>query len=225
MGGAAALRAVIFDLWDTLVAWPADDWSVVTQRTRALLELDEAEFDKFWRGSNKLRSTRPMRQALVELGVADGVVEDLLDVRRQFTRDVLVPIPGALETLAELREREIRVGLISVCTDEVPALWPDSPFADRFDSSVFSCSVGLAKPDPRIYHLACDELGVAPEDSIFVGDGANDELAGAEAVGMKAVLFIPPGRDEPFWPEVRDWQPRIRDLRDVLDLIDERSEQ
>ena len=90
---------------------------------------------------------------------------------------------------------------------------------DQFDATVFSCSVGMRKPDPRIYRLACEELGVEPEEAMFVGDGANDELAGAERVGMKAVCILPPGRDEPLWEEARGWEPTIKSLRDVLTLV------
>ncbi|HEY8030652.1 MAG TPA: HAD family hydrolase, partial [Gaiellaceae bacterium] len=53
----------------------------------------------------------------------------------------------------------------------------------------FSSAVGLRKPDPQIYRLACERLGVEPHESVFVGDGGNDELAGAERVGMRAVLI------------------------------------
>ena len=87
--------------------------------------------------------------------------------------------------------------MISVCSEEVPELWEETPFAGLFDSTVFSCSVGLRKPDPAIYRLALDELGVEPADAMFVGDGANDELAGAERVGMRAVLILRPEQDEP----------------------------
>ena len=54
----------------------------------------------------------------------------------------------------------------------------------------------------------------------FVGDGANDELAGAERVGMRAVLIHRDG-DEPQWDEVRDWQgPRITTIPQVLSHLD-----
>ena len=54
---------------------------------------------------------------------------------------------------------------------------------------------------------------------MFVGDGANDELAGAQRVGMQAVCVLPPGRDEPLWPEARGWEPTITSLEDVLELV------
>jgi putative hydrolase of the HAD superfamily len=84
---------------------------------------------------------------------------------------------------------------------------------------VLSCTVGLRKPDPRIYELACERLEVEPADCLFVGDGANDELAGAARVGMRAVCVLPPGHDQALWPEARGWEPTIGDLREVLELV------
>jgi putative hydrolase of the HAD superfamily len=79
--------------------------------------------------------------------------------------------------------------------------------------------VGCASPDPRIYRLALEQLDVEPAEALFVGDGANDELAGAERVGMRAILVHRPG-EEPAWPEVREWPgPRITAIPDVLQLL------
>ena len=54
---------------------------------------------------------------------------------------------------------------------------------------LFSCQVGLKKPDPRIYRLACDQLGVPPERCLYIGDGSSRELSGAAAVGMHPVML------------------------------------
>ena len=132
-----------------------------------------------------------------------------------------MPRPGAIETIAQLRAGGRRVGLITVCSEDVPDVWTETPFSDLFDATVFSCSVGMLKPDPRIYHLACEELGVEPGEAMFVGDGANDELAGAQRVGLQPVLIHRPG-EEPPWDEVRDWQgPRITAIPEILSLLAE----
>jgi putative hydrolase of the HAD superfamily len=82
-----------------------------------------------------------------------------------------------------------------------------------FDAEVFSCSVGLRKPDPRIYLLACDQLGVEPQETMFVGDGANDELAGAERVGITAVLLERAGEEQEWAGQ------RVRSLPELLSLV------
>jgi len=60
--------------------------------------------------------------------------------------------------------------------------------ADAFDSIIVSAEVGLIKPGPEIYHLALDQLGVLPGEAVFIDD-LIENIHGAEAVGMKAVLF------------------------------------
>jgi len=57
-----------------------------------------------------------------------------------------------------------------------------------WDAFVSSCEVGMRKPDPRIYRLALDGLGVEPKEAAFVGHKAS-ELRGAKAVGMTTIAF------------------------------------
>ena len=74
------------------------------------------------------------------------------------------------------------------------------------------------KPDARIYALVCDGLGVDPTECTFVGDGANDELAGAAAVGMTPVLLAEDGVAR--WDGLHEWDgARIAAIPDVLELL------
>jgi putative hydrolase of the HAD superfamily len=211
---------VIFDLWETLVDYDVGASHAFQTTVAERLGRDRDEFIAAWTEGRIERDTGTLADYLLGLGVESGMVAELMIEREQSTRTMLMPRPGAIETLEELRRRGIATGLISVCSEDVPNVWPETAFADLFDSTVFSCSVRLRKPDPRIYHLACEQLGVAPEEAIFVGDGANDELAGAERVGMRAVLIHRAG-EEPIWDEVRDWHgPRITAIPQVLELLD-----
>ena len=178
------------------------------------LGLAPEEFERRWFGDlAHMREMGPMTDALRAFDVSPETVEEVVSMRRAVTQQGLVPVAGAVETISELRARGLLVGLITVCTDDVPALWPETPFHGLFDVEVFSCSVGLRKPDPRIYLLACEQLGVEPHEALFVGDGANDELAGAERVGMTAVLIERPDEEQ-------EWaHRRIRSLPEVLSLV------
>jgi len=208
------LRAVIFDLWNTLAEWPDDVWAEVRRRFAGRLGLTPEEFDRRWYGEiTEVREMGSLADALAHFDASADVVADLVALRRSVTQQALTPVPGALETISELRRRGLSTGLITVCTDDVPALWQATPFHGLFDAEVFSCTVGLRKPDPRIYELACDRLGVEAHDALFVGDGANDELAGAERVGMTAVLLERAGEDL-TWHGLR-----IRALPELLALV------
>jgi putative hydrolase of the HAD superfamily len=63
--------------------------------------------------------------------------------------------------------------------------------ADAFDHIVISAEVGIAKPDPRIYYLALDGMGVAATEAVFVDDFEKN-IHGARAVGMQAIHFRNP---------------------------------
>jgi putative hydrolase of the HAD superfamily len=107
----------------------------------------------------------------------------------------ILPREGAVELLTWLREKGYKTGLVSNWSDEVPTVWNDIPLSGYFDVSVFSCRVGIMKPDPRIYHMACDQLLLKPGDCLFVGDGDSSELSGAAGVGMSTVLIGDGGAD------------------------------
>ncbi len=121
---------------------------------------------------------------------------------------------AALQVAAEEKERFIRdfwggdvldealVGFIrnlrpQICTGLLSNAWLDARqnveknyhFLDAFDVSVFSAEVKLAKPDPAIYRLTLDRMGVEPGNAIFVDD-VFANVAAARDVGMRAVHFI-----------------------------------
>jgi len=213
-------RAVIFDLWQTLVPWQVDEANRFYDRMADAVGAERGRFRDVWLAGRPSRETGPiadhLRTLLVELEV-DGDIDELIELRREWTKRSLVPRPDALETLAELRRRGHRLGLISVCSQDVPEVWEETPLAGTLDDAVFSCDVGISKPDPRIYELACERLGVEPSECLFVGDGANDELPGAERVGMTAVQLHAPG--EELTESGKAWQGRsIESLSQVLEL-------
>ena len=216
------MRAVIFDLWDTLIDYDVEDFRATEGRIAELIGVEPEVFRRRWRAGRPDRETTgALSDSYRAAGAATELVPQLVEIRREAFRRVCVPRSGTIETLHELRRRGVRLGIISVCSEEVALLWEETVFAGLFDSTVFSCSVGLRKPDPEIYRLALGELGVEPGDALFVGDGANDELAGAERVGMRAVLILRPEQDEPYWDEARGWQPRITSIPKVLELLGE----
>ena len=213
-------RAVIFDLWQTLVPWDVLAATRFYDQMAVAAGVDEERFREAWVTRRKDREVGPiadhLRDLFAELG-AEPDLDEILDMRRDWTKRSLQPRPDAISTLESLRERGHRLGLITVCSEDVPNVWEETPFAGRFDATVFSCSEGVAKPDRRIYELACERLGVEPGECIFVGDGANDELPGAERVGMTPLQLRAPG--EPLTPEGETWAgASIEHLSEVLDL-------
>jgi putative hydrolase of the HAD superfamily len=187
-----------------------------------LREVDELVGHGFaarWDSTNR-RYVAPIRMALAEAEVPAELIEEICTIRLGYHRRALVPRAGAVDTLCRLRERGYLIGLITVCSEDIEVLWPETEFAGLFDAEIFSSRVGLSKPDPRIYLACCDALGVTPAEAVFVGDGANDELEGARRVGMEAVLIHRPG-EPPLWG-LDGWNgPRITSIPGVLELLPE----
>lgn len=218
------IRAVVFDLWQTLAVWPEEESAELRRAWSDAVGVPADRLDEAWLDPDlyPLREAGPIAHALAALYERLGIEEEvdgILQRRLEITRRALVPVEGAVSTLRELRRRGMRTGLVSNCTEEVALVWEESPFAGLFDAAVFSATSGLLKPDPRIYELACERLDVEPEGCLFVGDGANDELRGAARVGMTPVL-VHHGGAEPVWDGLRDWPGlRISAIPQVLELV------
>jgi len=208
--------AVIFDLWDTLVDWPVAEAEVLVGRLAAHVPVGAAEFDRRWRESYRASQTGPLADVYRSLGVPEEHVAGHVDARHAFGRRALQPRDGAVETLVELRRRGLRLAVLSNCSEEVPVAWPGAPLAGLFDIATLSADFGRMKPDREIYLHTAEALGIEPEACLFVGDGANDELAGAARAGMTPVLFAP---GEARWPEVQEWEGlRVSSIEEVLEL-------
>ena len=128
----------------------------------------------------------------------------------------------AVGTLTALKELGLATALVSDCTHELPAFLPGLPVAPLLDARVFSVELGVCKPDRRIYLAACDLLGVAPRDCLYVGDGGSQELTGAEAAGMTAVrLAAPDLTDHLVFDQDTAFRGRsITSLTEVLALVE-----
>lgn len=88
----------------------------------------------------------------------------------------------------EIRKAGYRTGLITNNIKEFSDGWRAMiPVDDMFEVIVDSSAVGMRKPDPRIYTMCLEQLGVAPERSVFLDD-APGNIAAANALGMHGIL-------------------------------------
>ena len=88
----------------------------------------------------------------------------------------------------KLKLKDIKLGLISNADCIDCKYWNQSPLFRYFNDSIFSCNVGLLKPDRQIYNLAMQRLDVSPDQCLYVGDGGSNELYGAKSAGMGTVF-------------------------------------
>jgi putative hydrolase of the HAD superfamily len=110
----------------------------------------------------------------------------------------------ALPTLAALREKGLKLGLVSNTGRDLDAFVAHHGL--DVDAWLASGAHGKTKPHPTIFRAVLERLEVEPEDAAMVGDSIDDDIEGARALGMRAILLDRDGR-------APDFEPRIDDLR------------
>ena len=102
--------------------------------------------------------------------------------------------PDALPALRELKTLGYRLGVISNWEDWLAELFETLGVAGLFDVVVVSGAEGVEKPDPAIFTIALERMGVAAERAVYVGDSPTHDVQPALALGMGAVLIDRHGR-------------------------------
>jgi putative hydrolase of the HAD superfamily len=219
-------KAVVFDLYETLITQSG----TVVPRAGALgqsLGLDATAYRREWKQLRLrvLRGELTFAEALTQIGTRLSAaipferVQRACDERIRANTEVFQKIDRDLLALTrDLHSRGVRLATISNCMAEDVVAWPTSAFAPQFACAVFSFAVGVVKPDAGIYLNALEQLGVNPEDALYIGDGGDDELAGAERAGLRtaqATWFV--SRTEPTAV------PSLSRPQDVLQFVSETS--
>jgi len=223
--------AVIFDLFGTLIDnFPWAESNNILKRMASELSVPADDFTDLWHTTfdERMKGVFKDYQACIrhicqQLGVRvpDDKVELAAGMRFEMNKqEVTSPRKGATEVLTYLKSNGCRTGLISDCSTETTLVWKDSPLSSLIDKAVFSCLAGIKKPDPRIYQMAVENLGVSPEACIYVADGIGQELYGAVKLGMHAVQ-IRMGGDDEYDPYREDWDGSvISSLYEVMNLLE-----
>ncbi|OGN99008.1 MAG: hypothetical protein A2Y89_00270 [Chloroflexi bacterium RBG_13_51_18] len=227
-------KAVIFDLFGTLVdIFSREGYYSVLSEMISILKAPKDDFLKLWQATADRRVTGgfPNLETNLEYICRElkvPVTKTQLNLARWVRFDyvslALTPRPDVIKTLSRLKLDGLKIGLVSNCSAEPPLIWPHTSFAPFFDVTVFSSVAGIQKPNPKIYLMATEKLGVQPQDCLYTGDGDNHELTGAAGVGMHPILIRVAHEDSADAirsnPEIDNWHgPVITSLKEVLNLV------
>jgi putative hydrolase of the HAD superfamily len=120
--------------------------------------------------------------------------------------------PDVIAALSGLRARNLRLAIVSNFDGRLTLICGGLGIAGFFDAVVMSSQVGCAKPDPRIFAIALERLGVSPLEALHVGDSETLDVEGAEGAGLRGLLIDRAAdRSEPGH--------RVCDLRELLGLV------
>lgn len=201
------IEAVVFDFYDTL-AYRDEEVTTAARSTIAeRLGLPVARLNALWRErrDDRMLGVIPTLEDHLRLIVAAAGVQpapetlaEVAALERQGQREAVHLYPSALAVLRQLRAMGFRLGLLSNSSDAADEPMHYLEMHRYFDDVVLSHRVGLLKPDPRIFLLACDRLGVGPERCSFVADGGFGELDEAHRLGMTAVKVVQPRQSKDY---------------------------
>lgn len=224
--------AVIFDLFGTLIdIWPQSTYDRVSEQVCAALDVPADQFRRLWmecspqRNRGEFGGTEEDIQhvcRMIGANPSHARIVAATELRLDLQRRNQQPRPGAIATLRELKAKGYKVALVSDAYKDVPRVWGDSQFATLMDTAIFSCDMGVTKPDPKMYQTACERIAIAPERCVYVGDGGSSELTGAKAMGMTPVLIRVDYDHEfdPRRPDLENWQgPVISSVAGMLDFL------
>lgn len=225
------LRAVVFDFYGTLTAGRSDDAQRRARVAQAdVLGVDADAFDaeltatvheRFSGAGGSIAGSLRWVCSRVGAQPSDAQLAEASRVRLAAERGFGDPRPAAVDVLRGVHELGLRVGLISDCSAELPEYFADLPIAPFVDATVFSFVTGERKPDAPNYLNCCAQLRVEPHECLYVGDGGSNELAGAHAVGMRAVhLDVEAEAGGVVYGRHTEWHgTTITALEQVLDLL------
>jgi len=202
------LRAIFFDAGNTLIRM---DYAAIAAAlaargaARMVEEVQRAEWAARPRldatlapgGSTESRATgeRYLRLVLAGLGVTDeATVAAMTAWRSAYNPPVglwTVAEPRAVEALAAVRAAGCGAGVISNSNGTIRSILESLDLTRRLEFVLDSSEVGVEKPDARIFGLALERAGVAPEAAAYVGDLYSVDVLGARGAGIRAVLLDP----------------------------------
>lgn len=222
-------KAVLFDAGNTLVHINMPFISQVLKRFgvhKSAEELQHAEYRvrlQFDREDVIRTTTDSSRFPLYFQAVLNEVVPQNAPSVEQVLKEIqdymhrnnlwdLLP-SNVIPFLSLLRRQGYKLGIITNAPGTATRLFDRMGLLPHVDIVIESALVRIEKPDPRIFHLALEQLKVRPEQSLFVGDLYHVDVVGAEAAGMTGVLLDP--------ADLQSHRPcpRIRTLEELTPIL------
>jgi REG-2-like HAD superfamily hydrolase len=206
------IRAVLFDVGDTLILghpkywlWPilkakGVDHKAKTDRLPQAIQDAYAHYaDHHMSATNEATALEFWRQfhheVMSGIGLGDHADEVADYLRTNWRNPEVWPLtPNTKEVLSTLKAEGFKLGVVSNWDWTLPGVLEATGLQQYFDYVGVSALEGVAKPDPRFFQIVLSQLQVEPHQAIHIGD-SEDDINGAAAAGVKAILFDPYGQN------------------------------
>ncbi len=187
-------KAIIFDLWDTVIFVCGPHPIIQVYERMGLKEQDMYEFAQNLERSMMMREYTTMEEMFVPLLKKYNIQEDpkllfdLTEIWKKNINSVFFP-PDMADVLKELRSKFKLVLLTNTDNFALKYVKYRYGIENYFDFIVASCEVGLAKPDREIFQLALRRLNLDPQETCICGANIKNDIVVPREIGMKTVLL------------------------------------
>jgi putative hydrolase of the HAD superfamily len=199
------IRAVLFDLDETLILRSGAIRAFIAEQYRKFADrlggIDAASYTSRFldmEDNGRIGKDKLYPDFVRALGITGVTPDELLEDYRVHYPEFASPSPGAIETVKAVKADGRKIGIVTNGNERVQlAKLASIGLSDILDVVVISEAVGLKKPDPAIFALAVEKLGVPAGETLFVGDNPEVDIVGAAAAGLQTAWF----RNGETWPE------------------------
>lgn len=214
MIGYNSIKGVIFDVYNTLMSRSVSDFEkMVTllppdspELSRELRQKAELAVKKFysenrhlpWALDNNLGFWKEFYRLYVHtMGINDSNIADDLAIWSREPKSFSL-FPDTLEVLSGLRNRGYLLGLLSNWDVTLKEFCHELGLSEYVDMILASDEVGIRKPDPRIFTIACERLGLPPASCLYVGDSLAKDVTGGNQAQLKTVWLNRTGENKGY---------------------------
>ena len=203
------IRAVIFDMFETLVTLCGND-HYFSENMAEDAKVPVKEFQNVWwqseydRSSGKMTTKEGIGLTLQTFGVyseelAEKMYQKRVESKRRVFREEYLH-PGVFPMLKALKDQGVQLAVISNCYNEEAQAIRDSKIFPYLDTAILSYEQKCCKPEKEIFEICLKELALSAEECLYVGDGGSRELEAAKEVGMhplQATWYFREGSNQP----------------------------
>jgi len=213
----AKIRAVIFDMWDTLIYNDQKDNIMKVISNLLGLELVRENWKKLEEAFMKKRYD-DIKDAASDIGEYFHIKNPILREKfAEIAKDSIKPrvFPDVIPALENLNG--YKLGIVSnTISFNIGNL--EKTLFNHFDEVCLSCDLGMLKPDPKIFEACLERLGVKPEEAVMFGDNYQDDIEPSKKLGMETVLVR---RDSEMltWKENHSFKRIVKSLDEIQKFL------
>lgn len=200
-------KAILFDFWDTLAQ--ISNLDILIEEVKNALGDDRYSIMKRhfidWHTSDKSQEAF-IKDLNKEININDHelpIIKKIIDPKHYEK------FPETDEVLRLLKDSGLKIILATNAPPASKKAFDNLGLPDYFDKTVFSCDIGILKPDKQIFTYAISGFGIDPGEALMVGDSLEKDVKGAISAGLDGILIDRKGLTE--------YDNKISDLRELID--------